>query len=300
MAENRDLQKEIEQIQLEIEDMTANEARELLQQYKRSSKKITSIAAGLLAGYIDDDGNLNMSNAQIAVEMRDFEKEIEEEINKIGGLEVAIVSGILGKAYSQSYYKTAFQLDRGLIDDAGIAIGVNFNILRPEFLESVINRKWEGSDFSSRIWKSKENLITTLKSEMYDSMRRGTDSKVIAKRLQRRFDVSWNEAFRLIRTETARVRSEGQEKIYQENDAVQQVIWISTIDGVTDPEDAELDGTIWNKFENHPIPPNHVNCRCTIAPVAKNWSPSTRRDNETGETIEYKTYSEWAKERGIN
>jgi len=36
-----------------------------------------------------------------------------------------------------------------------------------------------------------------------------------------------------------------------------------------------------------------------VIPVIKDWKPSTRRDNSTGETIPYQRYSEWVEDKGI-
>ncbi|MGF7184956.1 SPP1 gp7 family putative phage head morphogenesis protein [Desulfitispora alkaliphila] len=299
--QQKQLQKEIEQLQLEMEDMTAEEARELLHQYQKSSRKITALASGIIAGYMVD-GQLDISPAQMAVEMRDFEREIEEEANKIGALEVGVVGGILAKVYKDSYYKTAFTLDRGLIDSSGIAINVSFDILRDEFVQRAINIPIEGQMFSDRIWTNKEKLVTRLRNDLLLSMRKGSDTKVLARRIQRDFDVGWNEAFRLIRNETARCRSQAQEQIYQENDVVKQLLFDATLDDRTTEICQELHGNIYDKNEPHPAIPDetHIQCRSCYVPVVEGWNPTTKRDNLSKEVIDYpKNFEDWKRQKGI-
>lgn len=88
--------------------------------------------------------------------------------------------------------------------------------------------------------------------------------------------------------------------------------WIATLDKRTRDAHAELDGQIVDVDEPftvngmtimYPGDPNAdpslvYNCRCTLGYEYPEYSTrGQRRDNETGEVIDYKTYKEWEKSK---
>ena len=91
-------------------------------------------------------------------------------------------------------------------------------------------------------------------------------------------------------------------------------MWIATLDGRTRHNHAELDGqvvAVEERFEINGLETKQphmfgfasedVNCRCrTISVLDDIQQKFKRRDNETGEVIEYQSYREWAKAKGFD
>ena len=223
--------------------------------------------------------------------MRKVEKEIVKSRNKLAETAIAIVGASLLKSYIDSYYKTASTIDKG------VSVGINYKLLRKEFVEAVINANFEGMTYSDRIWKNTNKLADKLYDVIGKGISDGTSIQKLSKEIKDAFGTSAFESKRLVNTEMARVTIEAQNNIYKDSGIVNKVIWISTLDDLTNPEDASLDGTVWDVNDtSRPQIPLHPNCRCTIAPYIEGWSPTTRRDNITKEEIPYKSFSDWKKD----
>ena len=94
----------------------------------------------------------------------------------------------------------------------------------------------------------------------------------------------------------------GREAFYSENDdLIDKVQWISTLDTRTCLDCALLDGQTF-AIDQGPRPPEHWNCRCTTAPVTKSWEalgidakdwPEGTRASMDGQVSEKITYPDW-------
>jgi uncharacterized protein with gpF-like domain len=91
-----------------------------------------------------------------------------------------------------------------------------------------------------------------------------------------------------------------QEEIYRNSGVVTKVMWNATLEGNTCEECQALDGKTFDLDGDKPEIPYHPNCRCVYIPVVDGWNPSKRRDQETGEIIEYKDYKAWLKDKNID
>lgn len=90
------------------------------------------------------------------------------------------------------------------------------------------------------------------------------------------------------------------EGLYKANDdVVEYVQWVSTLDRRTTATCRYLDGKIFKKGEG-PRPPIHYNCRSTIIPVSRLSATFTKsRASETGQVDGDITYYEWLKQQPI-
>lgn len=290
---NRELEEEILSIKKSMEKLTEKEMMRLAKEYKKTLAEIRAIVLEVYTNYSDDEGNLNMTNLQIINEMNRLDKTLVKESRKIGLLEIALTTTLLKEVFSESYYSTAYSINKG------IDIGVNFNILRPEFIESAINIPIEGVMYSDRIWNNKALMMQRLRNDLKKAMEEGTSIERLSRKLSKDIGSSLYESSRLLRTETARVQTMAQLEIYKDN--ITKVMWSATLDEKTNPEDASYDGRQWEIDDNSkPAIPLHPNCRCAWIPVVNGWSPRTRRDNITKEVIPYMTYSEWKEQNNIN
>jgi SPP1 gp7 family putative phage head morphogenesis protein len=82
-------------------------------------------------------------------------------------------------------------------------------------------------------------------------------------------DIDRRGAQALVRTAVNDVATKARDAVYEENDdIIESVEWVATLDDRTCPTCAPLDGEKFALGEG-PRPPRHVNCRCTTVPVFK-------------------------------
>lgn len=107
---------------------------------------------------------------------------------------------------------------------------------------------------------------------------------------------------RVVRTATTHVSAHAREETYAENeDIVEKVQWVSTLDVRTSEICMSLDGKVYRVGQG-PRPPAHHQCRSTTTPVLKSWSefglkdpPPAVRASMDGTVPGKTTYSEWLK-----
>jgi SPP1 gp7 family putative phage head morphogenesis protein len=76
----------------------------------------------------------------------------------------------------------------------------------------------------------------------------------------------------IARTAVMHIMNTAASVTYEANaDMLSGVGWSATLDEVTCIECGDLDGEVWDMFDDHPVPPAHRNCRCALVPIAKGW-----------------------------
>ncbi|MGG3919920.1 minor capsid protein [Parageobacillus thermoglucosidasius] len=271
----------------ELFNLSEKQHREVLKLYKKHRDNIKQLIAELFMRY-GNDGKVNVSD------IPKIERQIQEEIRNIAVSEVAIVTSILATICALAYYRTAYEIEKS------IGVAISFSLLRKEVIDEIVNFNWSGIKFSERIWSNIDALHRALRTELYLGIQQGESIDKIAKRIDKQFNSKAYQSQRLIRTETARIISSAQEKIYRDSGVVQKVQWVATLEGNTCEQCARLDGKQFDiDDETKPSPPKHPNCRCCFIGVVEGYEATKRKDNETKQVVEYKTFEEWAKSKGI-
>lgn len=299
---NKDLELEILEIKKLMEKVANKDSAKLLIAYKKALDELRADVGSIYMRYSNDNNELNMSRAEKFKEIKTVENKITDMAKNIGKIDVAITSAILQKVFHDSYYRTAYTLDKG------IDIGINFKILRPEFINAAINTKLDGKMFSDRIWTNKDKMIQRLYNNIQSAIFEGKSIDKLAKDIKDNFGSSAYESKRLIHNEVARIQTTATDEIYRDSGVVQKVMFTATLDNVTSDICQSLDGKTFDINENYPKIPDdtHIGCRsCYIPIVVEGWSPRNRRENikdESGnkQIIEYQNYENWIKNKGIN
>ena len=109
---------------------------------------------------------------------------------------------LLSEVYEDSVYKTAYEAQKlkGKFS--------TFKEVAKQDIETAVSKPWasDGKDFSGRIWDNKTQLMNTLQTEMTRSFMIGEGVAPLINRIQKRFNVSFSNARRLVETETAYVQ----------------------------------------------------------------------------------------------
>lgn len=173
-------------------------------------------------------------------------------------------------------------------------------------IQSLINENWSGGgSFSENIWSNKEKLIKALDETVIKGMATGRSFDDMAKELAKKMDTGYNNAARLIMTESARMDNMSLLDTYKRM-GVQKLEFVATLDMKTSEICRAMDGTIIN-IENAKIglnvPPLHPYCRSVIAPVMdeeidKGGDKRIYRDVNTGKSVmgKNRNYVDYLKE----
>ncbi len=276
------LDKEIQSIRSLMEKKADKDMKPILQGYKRSLDRVRAEIAQIYVQHATSDGTLQISKRQRYTVLKELEKQLLAQARELGHIDVGHTTKILSDVYEESFYRTAYTLDKGLKSE------VNFAILKKEFVEAAVNAEFKGERFSSRIWASKENMVNSLRNKVERAMIDGTDVRKLSKEIQTTFETSAFNSKRLIFTEVARVTSEAQKKSYEESGLVQKLLWDSTLDERTSEICEERHGQLYD-IDDAPELPAHPFCRSCLIPVVEGWQP-TARDN----------YNAWKESKGID
>lgn len=148
------------------------------------------------------------------------------------------------------YQKNEEELTKAFIDlyckfdnEASIDLGVSFNTINENLIREVIKTKWSGLSFSERIWEHRRKLAFTIKSELSAGLTRGDTLQDISKKISDKFNTSYSNAIRLVRTESCWVMNEATVNNYKEN-GIKEYEFMAFLDKRTSPQCRELDGEV--------------------------------------------------------
>lgn len=135
----------------------------------------------------------------------------------------------------------------------------------------VVNSVWapDGKAFSQRIWNNVDKLAETLNDELVHCVVTGKPNRVLAEKLQKRFNVSYNQAKTLVHTEVVAIETEAAAKRYQDYGFEEYVYKTSPSEGRCSVC-KRLDKKRFKYSEQqrgYNAPPMHPRCKCQIMPA---------------------------------
>ena len=156
----------------------------------------------------------------------------------------------INMALDNLYQRNEEELTKAFIDlyckfdkEASIDLGVSFNIINENLIREIIKTKWSGLSFSERIWEHRRRLAFTIKSELSAGLTRGDSLQDISKKISDKFNTSYSNAIRLVRTESCWVMNEATVNNYKEN-GIKEYEFMAFLDKKTSPQCRELDGEV--------------------------------------------------------
>lgn len=169
-------------------------------------------------------------------------------------------------------------VDRKYFDNIYKATGENLdkylsmvNFAFDNNADAILNSVWcaDGKQWSERIWDNKTLLSERLQEELVNGVVRGLPRDRIVKNLLNTFNVGFNEANRLQRTEMNYIQNQACAERYQKA-GITKYRYLAEIDSRTSEICSKLDGQEF-EFSQAKVgvnmPPCHPNCRSTIIPV---------------------------------
>lgn len=290
MNNYKELQKQIENIHVQIHNKTKRDMMPVLKEYKKTLNYIRGELGKIYSRY-STDGKLGVGFADKYNVLRNMDIKLRSMGEELGEIDEANTTKILKEVYKEGYFKTSQVIQKG------VDVALDFKLIKPEMIESALKTPMEGKMYSDRIWENKTKLINNLRQEIKQGMEQGYDIAKLSKNISNTMGSSAYNSMRLVNTEVTRVVNAAQSKIYKDSGVVNKVMWSATLEDSTCDDCGSMDGQTFD-LDNAPDLPMHPNCRCCLIPYIDGWSPTSRYNNqEEGESQDYKTYEEWAKNK---
>lgn len=189
--------------------------------------------------------------------------QIEARLLELSHEQTATMHMWLAGLFAGQYYGTLHEIQ------TGTGVGYAFTKLNENAIVEAITMPWSGNQFSDLIWHNKDNLVKDLRGIITQGIIKGQHSKVTARQLADKMDVSYANALRLVRTETGYVVGEATAKGYTESKVVDQYLYLATLDGRTSTVCRKIDNKVFKLVDKQVginYPPLHPNCRSAVAP----------------------------------
>ena len=195
------------------------------------------------------------------------------------GNELDALDNMAARMYMDDYYHTAYEIQRGL------GVGWNVGQIDQNKLDKIINKPWttDKQTFSDRIWKSKTQLIDSLHTELTQMCILGKSPDEAIKNIEKRMNVSKNQAGRLVMTEAAYFSSVAQKDCFNDLDVEQYEI-VATLDSKTSETCQQMDGKVFKMSDFQAgvtAPPFHVWCRSCTCPYFEDNDDGMRAARDT-------------------
>lgn len=190
--------------------------------------------------------------------------QLQQSIEKAFGNELDAVDDMIRSVYKEGYYKTIFEIQKG------VSIGSDFAQLDETKISKLMSKPWasDGKNFSSRIWSNKDKLVNELNTTLTQNIMLGRDPQKAIDEIARKMKVSKNQAGALVMTEQAFFSSAAQKDAFNELDVEKYEI-VATLDLKTSNICQEMDKKVFPMKDyvvGTTAPPFHVRCRTTTCP----------------------------------
>lgn len=233
--------------------------RDLLRMYDRTS---TTIKKELyeLAEKAESSGMLTRSEMYRFNKLLGQQGEIFERIEKLGAE--------IEKSQSSRMKEAGKKVYGNIVEALGL--GKNFTP-NDKVMEQMLRAPWHGSFFSKSLWQKMGNLEQALNGIVNDGISTGKTVTEMAVGLSNVMQRSFNDAHRLVRTETINYMNRSALQGYRDA-GVRKVQWWAAEDERT----CKICGANHEKeydIDKAPILPCHPGCRCTWLPVLDDETP---------------------------
>ncbi len=156
------------------------------------------------------------------------------------------------------------------------SIGLNFNTIASRKMKQLLSSDWSGANWSDRLWNNREEVGKKLTNILEKGITQGTSLQNMSRELRDVTGQSFNNAFRLIRTETSYIDGQATLEGYkqaQEELGLEYYEYDAFLDDRTSAICRELDKKRFKMSEAEVgvnFPPMHPNCRSTTQLILNN------------------------------
>ena len=210
--------------------------------------------------------------------------QMQAQVNKVlqtlGDRTAALLEGRFEQEYKHIY--SALTIDKEGKDVKASISDKAFSTINEQVAKQVANQIWcaDGKSWNQRIWKNLDYLRQTLEEGLIECAVTGKKTSELKKRLMERFNVTYNQAENIVRTEMAHVETQAALDKYKASGTQKVRIIVDpderTCDICAKKDDELVDISIANPGKN--CPPFHPRCRCAIAAVVEDKKEKAQED----------------------
>ena len=263
--------------------MTIKEAEELI-----SSLKDPSSIKELIKALKKDPKNADL--------VREFEAQAaRSRIMRLNALQSQVtytagqIQVLLNKKAQKLFVNLARSAYYNTMFDAMQRAGYGFNVkmLDPKRIKRVMDRSWTGAGFSKRLWSNTKALEDAVKREIMVNLLTGRPLIKASQAINEEFGKGYNNARRLIRTESAYITNQMTLEGYKDLEA-DKYIYVAILDLKTSKVCRGLDKKrflVKSAKVGVNYPPMHPWCRSTTIP----WMPDSLLKNMKQRALDPKT-----------
>ena len=179
------------------------------------------------------------------------------ELEKLGEREITLLSKNFEKQWHDIY------------NSISLPSAAHYSTLDEGAVKQMISEIWvaDGKSYSQRIWGNTQDLIDMLNDELINCVATGRRTTELKHALQEKFNVSYNRANSLVRTEMAHIQTQAARQRYKDYGIEKIQVWADK-----DERRCDVCGKLHKKEYNinEPVPiPAHPNCRCCVIPLVE-------------------------------
>ena len=271
----------------ELNEIDVQKLKELLTK-SETEKTWKELKQKGLDKYIQDNYKTRISR------LEQIQAQIYSKIKMISYKENETATEMYKGVINDSYYKTMFDIQQGFNQD------FEFSRLDNNLINTVLDNKWSGKNYSQRIWKNTDILAEKVSDIVGGGLIRGQSIEKMSRQLREQFNAGKYYADRLARTEMCHFYNEADRMAYEEL-GVDKYVFMAVLDHRTSEYCQEMDNKIINYKDikvGENFPPLHPNCRSTTRGYIEGFEDSIKRrarnpitgENEVIDNISYK---EW-------
>ena len=243
--------------------------KQLAKYYKTTIKDLEILITDLYLDILNSDGEPTLNELYRFNRFYKMRQSMNQKLNLLNEFTISQLTSEIDNLYKNT---------------SKIVIGVLFmNEPNSAQVDTVLKELWDantknwskniwcsdGKDIEQRVASNMRKLQQTIEKGIVDCVARGASKDELVKTLVGRFNVSFNEANRLARTELTYVQNQATMDSYKKAN-VEEYEYLSAKDNRVSPICLEQNGKRYKVSEaivGVNYPPLHVNCRCSTIAV---------------------------------
>ena len=202
----------------------------------------------------------------------------------------------LGEKLENQYKGYTLEGARTIYENVTAEISdTDFSQINEKVFNRLMNEEWRGSNFSEAIWNDLNKLSVNINDILTRGIQQGKTVTEMAVELNNRVGNSFNNAMRIVRTETMHTLNSSALQSYKDAGITKVKIWAAE-----DERTCDQCGKYHDKeyaIDKAPILPIHPHCRCTYIPVVEDEVKEEKKEIEFIEAKNLKEAEKFVKDK---
>jgi len=230
------------------EELAKRTRKSYIRSFHRLTDEINALYAEIMSRPEPELTRTELYNLRHYSALRELiAKEIEGLAIKDSAGVTALLESVASTAYKENYKE----------------FGLEFNMFAEHQAKAIAAQNWSGVTYSDRIWGNANDLNSRIMNDIESMIIGGKNPDQLKKQLMKDYNVGFNEADRLIRTEASYAYNEAAINSYKDAGCME-------VDFLAEADCCDVCHEYRGKrfkIAGAPVIPVHPNCRCTYLPV---------------------------------